>query len=142
MPYLAANVPANTRRTMNAGRAPSCRYPWRMSAVFGQTLGRKYSLEGCWGSSVKYSVNSDFEFLHVKYVYDCVKPSFESRCITRGRVNASERKISSGCFAFNSEIAHSQKAKALVCGLSTRKIFTPCEAQNSKTLFSSDQRPM
>ena len=30
-------------------------------------------------------------------MYDCVKPSLASRCITFGRVNASARKITSGC---------------------------------------------
>ena len=76
----------------------------------------------------------------MKYVYDCVKPSFASLCMMRGRVNASERKISSGCFCFSSRMHHSQNANALVCGLSTRNTVTPCPAQNSNTLFSSSHR--
>ena len=44
----------------------------------------------------KYSVSSHFSLRHVKYVYDCVKPSLASRSITRGRVNASARKMTSG----------------------------------------------
>src|SRR5205807_8386379 len=122
-------------------RPPCCRYSCRMSGVFGQTFGRKYSRDGCCASSVKYSVSSQRVLRQVKYVYDCVKPSFASLCITRGRVNASERKISSGCLAFSSGMHDSQKAKALVCGLSTRKIVTPWPIQNSKMLFSSAQRP-
>ena len=39
-----------------------------------------------------------------------------------GRVNASERKITSGCCALISPITHSQIANGLVCGLSTRNI--------------------
>ena len=33
----------------------------------------------------------------MKYVYDCVKPSLARCYITRGRVNASDRKSTSGC---------------------------------------------
>ena len=36
-----------------------------------------------------------------------------------------------------SPITHSQNANGFVCGLSTRKIRTPCSIQNKKTLFSS-----
>src|SRR4051812_33668091 len=112
-----------------------------MSGVLGHTFGRKYSREGSCVSSVKYSVSSARVLRHVKYVYDCVKPSFASLCITRGRVNASARKISSGCLALRSPMHHSQNRKALVCGLSTRKMVTPCCTQNSNTLLSSAQRP-
>ncbi len=108
-----------------------------MSGVFGQTFGRKYSRPGPCASSVKYSVSSCFVLRQAKYVYDCVKPSLASRCITFGRVNASARKITSGCARFSSAIAHSQNGNGLVCGLSTRKIVTPSPIQNSKTLFSS-----
>ena len=50
-----------------------------------------------------------------------------------GRVNASARKIVSGCSRRIELIAHSQKANALVCGLSTRKIVTPRSTQNRNT---------
>src|ERR671919_3270789 len=102
---------------MNAGRPPLCSVSCRISGVFGQTLGLKNSRDGSLVNSVKYSINSAFEFLHVKYVYDCVNPSFASLCMMRGRVNASERRISSGFFFFSSASAHSQNAKGLVCGL-------------------------
>jgi hypothetical protein len=42
-----------------------------------------------------------------------------------GRVNASDRKITSGSVRRTSLSSHSQKATGLVCGLSTRKIRTP-----------------
>ena len=100
-----------------------------MSGVFGQQFGRKYSREASWLSSVKYSVSSSRVRRHVKYVYDCVKPSFASRCMTWGRVNASARKIARGYSAWISAMSHSQNAKGLVCGLSTRKISTPSRAQ-------------
>src|SRR5687768_11921778 len=127
-------------RTMKAARPPVCSVSCRMSGVFGQTLGRKYSRDGCCVSSVKYSNNSCFVLRQVKYVYDCVKPIFASLCMMRGRVKASERKMRSGCACFSSRRHHSQKAKALVCGLSTRKIVTPCSTQYSNTLFSSSHR--
>jgi hypothetical protein len=80
-------------------------------------------------SSSKYSVISSRVVRHVKYVYDWVKPSFARRCITRGRVNASERKITFGFSRRISAITHSQNTKGLVCGLSTRKISTPWRVQ-------------
>jgi hypothetical protein len=38
---------------MNAGRPPCCSVSCRMSGVFGQTFGRKYSRDGDCVSSVK-----------------------------------------------------------------------------------------
>src|SRR5687767_15496175 len=122
---------------MNAGRPPCCSVSWRMSGVLGQKLGLKYSRLEWVDTSVKYSVSSGLVLRQVKYVYDCVKPSFASLCMTRGRVKASERKMSSGCFALRSRIAHSQNSNDLVCGLSTRNTFTPWPAQNSKIDLSS-----
>src|SRR5258707_10728616 len=108
-----------------------------MSGVLGQQLGRKNSRTGVCVSSVKYSTSSFFVVRHVKYVYDCEKPSFASRCITRGRVNASERKIVFGCSRRISAISHSQNANGFVWGLSTRNISTPSRAQNATTSCSA-----
>ena len=58
----------------------------------------------------------------------------------RGRVKASARKIVSGYCRRTSAIIHSQKWKAFVCGLSTRKMRTPRAHQNSTTPFSATQR--
>src|SRR5262245_16223607 len=110
-----------------------------MSGVFGQRFGRKKSLTGGFESSVKYCVISYFVLRQVKYVYDCVKPTFASRYITLGRVNASERNSTSGCLRFTSLMMNSQSAKGFVCGLSTRNTRTPCPIQKSKTLLSSSQ---
>src|SRR5438105_445326 len=63
---VAGRVVAKTRRAMNAGRPPCCRYSCRMSGVFGQTFGRKYSRDGCCASSVKYSVSSQRVLRQVK----------------------------------------------------------------------------
>jgi hypothetical protein len=57
-----------------------------------------------------------------------------------GLVNASARQMTSGCFARSRPSAHSQKGSGFVCGLSTRKIFTPRAIQNSNTLSSSAHR--
>src|SRR6266852_6006893 len=108
-----------------------------MSGVFGQQFGRKYSRESSRESSVKYSVSSAPVTRHVKYVYDCEKPSLARRYMTRGRVKASERKITRGNSARISAISHSQNAKGLVCGLSTRKISTPSCAQWATTSRSA-----
>src|SRR5215471_18981971 len=108
-----------------------------MSGVFGQRFGPKNSRTSVWVSSVKYSVISALLFLHVKYVYDCVKPSFASRYISFGRVKASERNIASGRTRLTSAKHHCQNGNGLVCGLSTRKILTPCSTQNRNTLLSS-----
>src|SRR5690348_16872472 len=40
-----------------------------------------------------------------------------------------------------SAITHSQNGSGLVCGLSTRKILTPCSTQNSRTSRSSAHSP-
>src|SRR5689334_11574997 len=108
-----------------------------MSGVLVQRLGRKISANSGRVNSVKYSVNSCFELRQVKYVYDCVKPSLASRYIIFGRVNASDKKIASGRTRFTSARHHSQNAKGLVCGLSTRKMRTPCSTQNKNTLVNS-----
>ncbi len=108
-----------------------------MSGVFGHTFGRKYCRPGPRASSVKYSVSSRLVLRQVKYVYDWVKPNLARRCITFGRVKASARNSTSGCRRCTSPMIHSQKAKGLVCGLSTRKILTPCAIQNCTTLSSS-----
>ena len=56
-----------------------------------------------------------------------------------GRVNASARKIVSGCLARTSAIIHSQNANGFVCGLSTRNTVTPRSIHSSTTSRSSSQ---
>src|SRR5690606_10299798 len=87
-----------------------------------------------------YCVNSSLPTRHVKYVYDCVNPTFAKEAITLGRVNASDKKIMSGYSLLISRIVHSQKAMGFVCGLSTLKIFTPCSIQKVMTDFNSFHR--
>src|SRR6266700_2652404 len=53
--------------------------------------------------------------------------------MTFGRVKASDRKKTFGSTDFTSRISHSQNGNGLVCGLSTRKMRTPCWTQNSTT---------
>src|SRR3954454_11643469 len=137
MPYDAPSVAARTRRAWKAGRPPCCRYSCRMSGVLANRFGRMYSRTSVCVSSVKYSVSSSFELRHVKYEYDCENPAFARKRMIFGRVNASDRKMASGQVFLISASAHCQKRKGFVCGLSTRKIVTPCEAQNSITLSSS-----
>src|ERR1700730_16397493 len=109
---------------MNAGRLPFCRYSFKMSGGFGHKFGRKNSLTGGCGISVKYSVNSPWVFFHAKYVYDCVNPNLANRYIPLGRVNAPARKMVSGYSLCVSRMSHSQNANGFVCGLSTRKFLT------------------
>ena len=66
--------------------------------------------------------------------------SLSTRRRAQCRVNASARKITSGCSRLISPMVHSQKANDFVWGLSTRKIFTPCPIQKSITLFNSRHR--
>ena len=86
---------------------------------------------------MKYSVSSRLLLRQVKYVYDCVKPSFARRYMTFGRVNASARNITSGLLRWTSPISHSQNGNGLVCGLSTRNMRIPCSIQKSTMLLSS-----
>ena len=65
-------------------------------------------------------------------MYDCWKPILPSVCIIAGRVNASARKITSGSVPLICAMTLSQKTTGLVCGLSTRKIRTPCPIQNRR----------
>src|SRR5690606_40846067 len=111
-----------------------------MSGVLGQRLGLKNSRTGVCSNSLKYDSNSDLVLRQVKYVYDCVKPSFARRYMTFGLVNASDKNSTSGCDRLMRLISHSQNAKAFVWGLSTRKIRTPCCTQNSTMLANSSQR--
>src|SRR5690625_4228260 len=110
-----------------------------MSGVLGQKLGRKKSATSVWKSSWAYSVSSSLVLRHVKYVYELLRPSLASVCIIFGRVNASERKIRSGCSRRSLAKRHCQKGMDLVWGLSTRKTRSPWSIQNSKTLLRSSQ---
>src|SRR5436305_14288785 len=118
---------------MNAGRPQYCRYSVRMSGVFGHAFGRKKSLTGGLVISSKYSRNSNDVLRHAKYVYDCENPALASQYLIFGLVNASARKMRSGCFFFNSPMHQCQNGSGFVCGLSTRKMRTPFSIQNSKT---------
>ena len=60
--------------------------------------------------------------------------------MTLGRVKASDRKITSGYWSCTSRIIQRQKSKGLVCGLSTRNVWTPCSTQKITTPSSSSQR--
>ena len=111
-----------------------------MSGVFTKRLPRKYSVTGGVVSSVRYSRSSDALFFQVKYVYDIVKPSFARLFMRFGRVNASEKKITSGCTDWISAISHSQNGSGFVWGLSTRKIFTPWATQCSTTSRHASHR--
>src|SRR6266852_6893863 len=110
-----------------------------MSGVFGHRFGRRNSRIGAERSSLKYWLSSDLVLRHAKYVYDWLKPTFASLYINLGRVNASDRKITSACSRLTSRMSHSQNENGLVCGLSTRKIRTPCSTQKRTTPFSSIQ---
>lgn len=74
-------------------------------------------------------------------MYDCWKPIWARVCIIGGLVNASARKITSGSVRLMSASTRSQKTTGLVCGLSTRKIRTPCAIQNRSTRSVSAIRP-
>ena len=103
-----------------------------MSCVVGQKLGRIHapcSPE----TSARYSVISSFVFRQVKYVYDWWKPILASVCIMAGRVNASDRKITSGWSARTDARIRSQKSSGLVCGLSTRNSVTPWSIHTCRT---------
>ena len=80
-------------------------------------------------------------FFQVKYVYDWLNPAFASAAIIAGRVNASERKTTPGSTARTSAISHSQKGSGFVCGLSTRKMRTPCETQRRTTSRRAPHSP-
>ena len=69
-------------------------------------------------------------------MYDWLKPIFASACIIAGRVNASARNSTSGSVFLTSQISQCQKFSGFVCGLSTRKIFTPWPTQ-SRTIRST-----
>src|SRR5687768_9610578 len=100
-----------------------------MSGVLGQRFTRMYSETGGVVTSFRYSSYSCLKFRHVKYEYDCWKPSFAKAFMTFGRVNASARKMTSGCVSWTLRMSHSQKGSGLVCGLSTRKVRTPTLTQ-------------
>src|SRR5215213_2949263 len=104
-----------------------------MSGVVGQKHGRKKSATGGCAISSRYVIRSYFVVRQEKYVYDCVKPLFASAYMSLGRVNASDRKIASGCRTCTSRMHHSQNAIGFVCGLSTRNTRTPRPAQNRNT---------
>ena len=100
-----------------------------MSGVFTKKFGRRkwpVSLV----NSCRYSSSSHFSLRQVKYVYDWWNPTFASSRIIGRRVNASDRKTTSGSVLRISPSRYSQKFTGLVCGLSTRNTVTPYEIQS------------
>ncbi len=69
-----------------------------------------------------------------------MNPSFASARIIARRVNASARKITSGCVEWISVMSHSQNGSGFVCGLSTRNTRTPWSTQWRTTFSSASQR--
>ena len=92
-------------------------------------------------TEVRNSSSSCLVFRQVKYEYDCWKPTIASACIIAGRVNASARKTTSGSSAFTAAIRRSQNVRGFVCGLSTRKIRTPCLIQCRTMRSTSSKMP-
>src|SRR5215813_6651822 len=137
MPQSGERVAASAARILKAGGPPRCRISGRMSGVLQKKLPRKYSAISDCVSSSRYSVSSVLKLRQVKYVYDWLKPALASALIILGRVKASERKITSGWLSCTSRISHSQNSTGFVCGLSTRKMRTPCSTQNRTTRRSS-----
>ncbi len=111
-----------------------------MSGVLAKKFGRMEAAASP-ESSVRYSVSSSLVVRQVKYVYDCWKPTAPRVCIIAGRVNASARKMTSGSRPLISPITRSQNTTGLVCGLSTRKIRTPCAIQCRSTRTVSVTMP-
>src|ERR671914_104807 len=141
MPYVGESVAASTRRVSKAGGPPCTRYSLRMSGVLAKKFGRQYSCMPEKASSCMYSVSSWRPFFHVKYVYDWLKPALASALSLTRRVNASDRKITSGYSERTSPISHSQNGSGFVCGLSTRKTRTPRSTQLISASRSASQRP-
>src|SRR3970282_2670394 len=112
------DVAARMWRAWNIGGPPSWRVAWRMSGVFGQKLGPKNSDTGGRDSSRRYAASSSLFVRHVKDVYDWLEPSLARRYMTRGRVNASARKSTSGWSALIRVMVASRTRKGFVCGLS------------------------
>jgi hypothetical protein len=106
----------------------------------GQKLGRIQSIEAF--SWPMYSRISQAVVRQVKYVYDWVKPILPSPFIMAGRVKASARNSTSGSTALILPISHCQKFSVLVCGLSTRKILTPCSTQCRTIRRTSSRSPL
>src|SRR6266571_2564644 len=96
MPQSGGGVAASAPRILNAGGPPRWRISGRMSGVLQKRLPRKYSAMSDRVSSSRYSVSSSLKLRQVKYVYDWLKPALARAFIILGRVNASERKITSG----------------------------------------------
>src|SRR5690606_23035900 len=95
-PHSPDVVAASAALIKNPARPDVCRKYGLMSGVFTKKCGRKKSATGGRDTSRRESASSARVLRHVKYVYDCVKPSLASRYIILGRVNASDRKITSG----------------------------------------------
>ena len=126
---------------MNAGRPPFWSYSVRMSGVFGQTLGRKKSATG-----VVRQLGEVLGQLPLAVAPGEVRVRLrepELRQVVhdlRARESLRQQEDRSGRRRMTSAISHSQNGNGFVCGLSTRKIRTPCSIQNRKTLFSSSHR--
>ena len=77
---------------MNAGRPPRCRYSCRMSGVFGHRFGRKYRARALRELGEVLGRAPRLRVAPGEVGVRLVKPSLASRCITFGRVNASDEE--------------------------------------------------
>ena len=99
-----------------------------MSGVLTKKLGRIRSLVSC-ETSCRYSSISHFSVAPGEVRVGLVEADHAEAAHHVGRVNASDKKITSGSVLRTSANSHSQNITGLVCGLSTRKTLTPWSIQ-------------
>ena len=117
---------ASTTRNWKAGRPPSCRICGRISCVFVKKLPRMYSLTSVLGQFLAVLPQLLLEVAPGEVGIALGEPGLRERLhhlrpgerLATGRSPPDDPR---GPLA----ISHSQKTVGLVCGLSTRNVFTP-----------------
>ena len=112
-----------------------------MSGVTGKKFGRKYSRSSERASSLTYSMQLPARVLPREVRVGLREARAWPAPHHRARVNASARKTTSRSTLWTSLISHSQKGNGFVCGLSTRKTFTPASTQKQEDRSHASHRP-
>ena len=128
-PRSAPRSPRSSRRTVKAAGPPNCRYSVRMSGVFTNRFGRMKSAVS-WETEVRNSSSSCLRVAPGEVRVRLLEADHRERLHHRGAGERLGEEDDVGVVARSPRrSAAPRTSSGFVCGLSTRKIRTPCFIQ-------------